>query len=179
MIIIKTRVMGLWANTGGMVIYSDALGKGLGCVLMQHGHVIAYASRQLKPHEKNYPTHDLELAAVIFALKIWRHYLLGDQVLIYTDHKSLKYIFTQKELNMRQRRWLELMADYNIDLQYHPRKINVVPDALSRKPKEGSTARFPGDDWHPICSLSTVYSFTVTITVTEYLAVRPSSISGK
>ena len=83
---------------------------------MQHGYVIAYASRQLKPHEKNYPTHDLELAAVIFALKIWRHYLLGDQVLIYTDHKSLKYIFTQKELNMRQRRWLELIADYDIDL---------------------------------------------------------------
>ena len=79
----------------------------MGCVLMQHGHLIAYASKQLKSHEKSYPTHDLELAAVIFALKIWRLYLLGDQVLIYTDHKSLKYIFTQKELNMRQRRWLE------------------------------------------------------------------------
>ena len=104
-------------------------------MLMQHGHVIAYASRQLKRHEKNYPTHDLELAAVIFALKIWRHYLLGDQVLIYIDHKSLKYIFTQKELNMRRRRWLELMADYDIDLQYHPGKINVVPAALSRKPE--------------------------------------------
>ena len=123
------------SGTGGMVIYSDASGKGLGCVLMQHGHVIAYASRQLKPHEKNYPTHDLELAAVIFALKIWRHYLLGDKVLIYTDHKSLKYIFTQKELNMRQRRWLELMADYDIDLQYHPGKDNTVPDALSRRPE--------------------------------------------
>jgi len=84
-----------------MVIYSDASGKGLGCVLMQHNHVIAYASRQSKPHERNYPTHDLELAAVTFALKNWRHYLLGDKVLIYTDHKSLKYIFTQKELNMR------------------------------------------------------------------------------
>jgi len=81
-------------GTGGMVVYSDASVRGLGCVLMQHGHVIAYASRQLKPHEKNYPTHGLELAAVIFALKIWRHYLLRDQVLIYTDHKSLKYIFT-------------------------------------------------------------------------------------
>jgi len=103
-------------GTGSMVIYSDASGRGLGCVLIQHGHVIAYASRQLKPHEKNYPTLDLELAAVIFTLKIWRHYLLGDQVLIYTDHKSLKYIFTQKELNMRQRRWLELIADYDIDL---------------------------------------------------------------
>ena len=79
-----------------MVIYSDASGKGLGCVLMQHGHVIAYASRQLKSHVRNYPTRDLELAAVIFALKIWRHYLLGDNVLIYTDHKSLKYIFHRK-----------------------------------------------------------------------------------
>jgi len=115
-----------------MVIYSDASGKGLGCILMQHDHVIAYASRQLKPHERNYLTHDLELAAVIFALKMWRHYLLGNKVLIDTDHKSLKYIFTQKELNMRRRRWLELMADYDIELQYHPGKVNTVLDALSR-----------------------------------------------
>ena len=93
------------------------------------------ASRQLKPHKKNYPTHDLELAAVIFVLKIWRHYLLGDQVLIYTDHKSLNNIFTQKELNTRQRRWFELVTDYDIDLQYYPSKINVVHDALSRKPE--------------------------------------------
>jgi len=118
------------------VIYTDASGQGLGCVLTQHGFVIAYASRQLKQHERNYPTHDLELAAVIFALKIWRHYLLGDHVLIYTDHKSLKYVFTQRELNMRQRRWLELMADYDVDLQYHPGKANVVPNALSRRPGE-------------------------------------------
>ena len=84
----------------------DASGSGLGCVLMQKGKVVAYASRQLRPHERNYPTHDLELAAVVFALKIWRHYLLGQRVNIYTDHKSLKYIFTQRDLNMRQRRWL-------------------------------------------------------------------------
>ncbi|XP_020266818.1 uncharacterized protein LOC109842338 [Asparagus officinalis] len=109
-------------------------GRGLGCVLQQDGHVVAYASRQLKKHEQNYPTHDLELAAVIFALKLWRYYLLGEQVKVFTDHKSLKYIFTQKELNMRQRRWLELIADYDIDLQYHPGKVNVVPDALSRLP---------------------------------------------
>ena len=121
-------------QTGGFEVYCDASGKGLGCVLHQHGRVVAYASRQLKNHEQNYPTHDLELATVIFALKIWRHFLLGEQVKMFTDHKSLKYIFTQKELNMRQRRWLELMADYDIDLQYHPGKVNVVPDALSRLP---------------------------------------------
>lgn len=100
---------------------------------MQHGKVIAYASRQLKPYEANYPTHDLELAAVIFALKIWRHYLYGETCDIFTDHKSLKYIFTQKELNMRQRRWLELLKDYDVRIQYHPGKANVVADALSRK----------------------------------------------
>ncbi|GJX75614.1 retrotransposon protein, putative, ty3-gypsy subclass [Tanacetum coccineum] len=100
---------------------------------MQHGKVIAYASRQLKPYEANYPTHDLELAAVVFALKIWRHYLYGETCDIFTDHKSLKYIFTQKELNMRQRRWLELLKDYDTNIQYHPGKANVVADALSRK----------------------------------------------
>ena len=100
---------------------------------MQHGKVIAYASRQLRPHEKNYPTHDLELAAVIFALKIWRHYLYGVHVDIYTDHKSLQYIFNQKDLNLRQRRWLELLKDYDVDILYHPGKANVVADALSRK----------------------------------------------
>ncbi|GKE26143.1 putative nucleotidyltransferase, ribonuclease H, partial [Tanacetum coccineum] len=116
----------------GYQIYS-ASKKGLGCVLMQHGKVIAYASRQLKPYEENYPTHDLELAAVVFALKIWRHYLYGETCDIFTDHKSLKYIFTQKELNMRQRRWLELLKDYDANIQYHPGKANVVADALSRK----------------------------------------------
>nr|GFA32830.1 retrotransposon protein, putative, Ty3-gypsy subclass [Tanacetum cinerariifolium] len=100
---------------------------------MQHGKVIAYASRQLKPFEENYPTHDLELAAVVFALKIWRHYLYGETCDIFTDHKSLKYIFTQTELNMRQRRWLELLKDYDVNIQYHPGKANVVADALSRK----------------------------------------------
>jgi len=100
---------------------------------MQHERVIAYASRQLRIHERNYLTHDLKLAAVIFALKIWRHYLYGVSCEIFTDHKSLKYIFTQKELNMRQRRWLELMKDYDITIQYHPEKANMVADALSRK----------------------------------------------
>ena len=114
-------------------VYCDASGIGIGCVLMQEGRVIAYASRQLKQHEEHYPTHDLELAAVVHALKIWRHYLLGNMCHIYTDHKSLKYIFTQSELNMRQRRWLELIKDYDLEVHYHPGKANVVADALSRK----------------------------------------------
>ena len=96
---------------------------------MQEGRVIAYASRQLKKHEEHYPTHDLELAAVVHSLKIWRHYLLGNVCHIYTDHKSLKYIFTQLELNMRQRRWLELIKDYDLEVHYHPGKANVVADA--------------------------------------------------
>ncbi|TYJ99751.1 pol protein [Cucumis melo var. makuwa] len=120
-------------GSGSFVIYSDASKKGLGCVLMQQGKVVAYASRQLKSHERNYPTHDLELTAVVFALKIWRHYLYGEKIQIFTDHKSLKYFFTQKELNMRQRRWLELVKDYDCDILYHPGKANVVADALSRK----------------------------------------------
>ncbi|WVZ48586.1 hypothetical protein U9M48_000007 [Paspalum notatum var. saurae] len=114
-------------------VYCDASGQGLGCVLMQEGRVIAYASRQLRKHEANYPTHDLELAAVVDALKIWRHYLLGNTCHIYTDHKSLKYIFTQPKLNMRQRRWLELIKDYDLEIHYHPGKANVVADALSRR----------------------------------------------
>jgi hypothetical protein len=114
-------------------VFCDTLGIGLGCVLMQDGKVIAYASRQLRKHEVNYPTHDLELVAVAHALKIWRHYLLGNVCNIFTDHKSLKYIFTQPELNMRQHRWLELIKDYNLQVHYHPRKANVVANALSQK----------------------------------------------
>ncbi|WVZ76335.1 hypothetical protein U9M48_024318 [Paspalum notatum var. saurae] len=114
-------------------VYCDASGNGLGCVLMQEGRVIAYASHQLRKHEANYATHDLELAAVVHALKIWRHYLLGNTCHIYTDHKSLKYILTQPELNMRQRRWLEPIKDYDLEIHYHPGKANVVADALSRR----------------------------------------------
>ena len=131
--LVSAPVLSLPDDQGNFVIYSDASYKGLGCVLMQHDKVIAYASRQLKPHEQKYPTHDLELAAIVFALKIWRHYLYGEKCEIYTDHKSLKYIFTQKELNMRQRRWLELIKDYDCTIKYHPGKANVVADALSRK----------------------------------------------
>ncbi|KAG8493033.1 hypothetical protein CXB51_010398 [Gossypium anomalum] len=115
------------------VVYSDASLNGLGCVLMQEGKVVAYASRQLKPHERNYPTHDLELAAVVFALKIWRHYLYDEKCRVYIDHKSLKYLMSQKDLNLRQRRWLELLKDYELVIDYHPGKANVVADALSRK----------------------------------------------
>jgi hypothetical protein len=114
-------------------VYCDASGSGLGCVLMQEGRVIAYASRQLRRHEEHYPTHNLELAAVVYALKIWHHYLLGNICHIYTNHKSLKYIFTQSELNMRQRRWLELIKDYELEIHYHLGNANVVADALSRK----------------------------------------------
>jgi hypothetical protein len=114
-------------------VYCDMSGSGLGCVLIQEGRVIAYASRQLRRYEEHYPTHDLELAAVVHALKIWCHYLLGNTCHLYTDHKSLKYIFTQSELNMRQRRWLELIKDYDLEIHYHSGKANVVADALSRK----------------------------------------------
>ena len=114
-------------------LYSDASVIGLGCVLMQDGKVVANASKQLKPHEQNYPTHDLESAAVVFTLKIWRHYLYEEKCRIYTDHKSLKYLVMQKELNLRQQRWLELFKDYDCIIDYHPEKANVVADALSRK----------------------------------------------
>ncbi|KAK1679076.1 hypothetical protein QYE76_039924 [Lolium multiflorum] len=115
-------------------VYCDASKTGLGCVLMQEGKVVSYLSRQLKQHEQNYPTHDLELAAVVLALKVWRHYLMGNRCEIYSGHKSLKYIFPQKELNMRQRRWIELIKDYDMEIHYHPGKANVVVDALSRLP---------------------------------------------
>jgi hypothetical protein len=113
--------------------YCDTSHQGLGCVLMQERQVVCYASRLLRKHEENYPTHDLELAAVVHALKIWRHYLIGHRCEIYSDHTSLKYIFTQYDLNLRQHRWLELIKDYDLGINYHPGKANVVADALSRK----------------------------------------------
>ncbi|GJV23501.1 putative reverse transcriptase domain-containing protein [Tanacetum coccineum] len=110
--------------------------KGLCAVLMQREKVIAYASRQLKIHEKNYTTHDLELGAVVFSLKLWRHYLYGTKCTMFTDHKSLQHILNEKELNMRQRHWLELLSDYDCEIRYHLGKANVVADALSRKERE-------------------------------------------
>jgi len=114
-------------------VYCDASHLGLGCVLMQENKAVVYASRQLKVHERNYPTYDLELVAIVFALKIWRHYLYGAQFRVFSDHKSLKYLFDQKELNMRQRRWMEFLKDYDFELLYHLGKENVVANALSRK----------------------------------------------
>ena len=109
-------------------------------MLKQNGKIVTDASRQLKNYEKYYPTHDLELAAVVFSLKIWRHYLYRERCEIFTDHKSLKYFFTQKELNMRHRRWLELVKDYDCSINYYPGKANVVVDALSRKSSSFSAA---------------------------------------
>ena len=128
-----TPVLAQPDNIKSYDVYCDALGTCLGCVLMQDNWVIAYAFRALRPHEINYPTHDLELAAVIHALRIWRHYIMGTHCNIFTDHKSLKYIFTQSELNMRQRRWLELIKDHDLEVHYHPGKANVIADALSCK----------------------------------------------
>ncbi|KAJ9675457.1 hypothetical protein PVL29_024401 [Vitis rotundifolia] len=141
--LVSAPILTIPSGSGGFVVYSDASHQGLGCVLMQHGRVVAYASRQLKPYERNYPTHDLELAVVVFALKIWRHFLFGETCEIFTNHKSLKYLFSQKELNMRQRRWIELLKDYDCIIQYHPGKANVVADALSRK-SVGSLAAIRG-----------------------------------
>ncbi|GJY03225.1 putative reverse transcriptase domain-containing protein, partial [Tanacetum coccineum] len=118
-------VLALLDGQNNFVVYFDASNQGFGYVLMQRGKVIAYASRQLKIHEKNYTTHDLELGAVVFALKTWRHYLYGMKSVIYTDHKSLQYLFEQKELNMRQRWWIELLSDYECEIKYHPGKANI------------------------------------------------------
>ncbi|GJW12482.1 putative reverse transcriptase domain-containing protein [Tanacetum coccineum] len=129
-------ILALPEGSEDFIVYCDASIKGLGVVLMQREKVIAYASRQLKIHEKNYTTHDLELGAVVFSLKLWRHYLYGTKCTVFTDHKSLQHILNQKELNMRQRRWLELLSDYDCEIRYHPGKANVVADALSRKERE-------------------------------------------
>ena len=163
------------SGTGGFVVYSDASYQGLGCVLMQHNRVIAYASRQLRSHEVSYPVHDLELAAVVFALKIWRHYLYGETFQVFTDHKSLKYLMTQKELNMRQRRWIELLKDYDCTIEYHPGKANVVADALSRK-ASSSVAQLqmtPMTELLALCSMNVKLEWGPENVLMATLRVRP------
>ena len=162
----------------GYIVYCDALKAGLGCVLKQSGSVVAYGFRRLKNHEMNYPTHDLELAAVVFALKIWRHYLYGEEFEVYSDHKSLKYIFMQQDLNMRQCRWKEFLEDYDFTLHYHPGKANVVADALSRK-SQGVLASIPSREWR---MLETVGQFELQYSKQAHgtlgsLAATPSLLS--
>ena len=128
-------------------VYCDASKDGLECVLMQSERVVAYGSRQLKNHERNYHTHDMELATIVFALFIWRHYLYSEQFEVFSDHKSLKYIFTQRDVNLRQHRWMEYLEDYDFTLHYHPGKANVVADALSWKSR-GVLASVASQEWH-------------------------------
>ncbi|WMV51117.1 hypothetical protein MTR67_044502 [Solanum verrucosum] len=128
-----TPILALPVKVKDFIIYCDASHSGLGVVLMQDKNVITYASCQLKVHERNYPAHDLELAAVVFSLKIWGHYIYGVKCEVFTDHRSLQHVFTQKDMNLRQRRWMELLKDYDVTNQYHPGKANVVADALSQK----------------------------------------------
>ncbi|GJS60697.1 putative reverse transcriptase domain-containing protein [Tanacetum coccineum] len=125
-------ILALPEGIENFVVYYDASRKGLGAVLMQRDKVVAYASRQLKIHEKIYTRHDLELGAVVFVLKIWRPYLYGTKCVVFTNHNSLQHILDHKELNMRQRRWLEFLSDYDCEIRYHPGKENVVADGLSR-----------------------------------------------
>ncbi|GJV89298.1 putative reverse transcriptase domain-containing protein [Tanacetum coccineum] len=129
-------ILALPEGTKDFMVYCDASLRGYGAVLMQREKVIAYASRQLNVHEENYTTHDLELGAVFFALRLWIHYLFGTKCMVFTDHKSLRYILNQKELNLSQRRWIELLSDYDYEIRYHPGKANVVADALSRKERD-------------------------------------------
>ncbi|GKD32570.1 putative reverse transcriptase domain-containing protein [Tanacetum coccineum] len=140
-------ILALHEGSEDFVVYCDDSHKELGVVLMQREKVISYASCQLKIHEKNYTTHDLELGSVVFALKIWRHYLYGTKCTVFTDHKSLQQILDQKELNMRQRRWLELLSDYDCEIRYHLGKANVVADALSQAQiEEQKLGNFKNED---------------------------------
>ncbi|XP_070020467.1 uncharacterized protein [Nicotiana sylvestris] len=137
-----TSILMLPSYLGMYTVYCNASCVGLGCVLMQEGRVIAYASRQLKIHEKNYLIHDLGLAAIVHDLKIWRHYLYGVSCEVYIDHQILQHLFKQWDLNLRQRGWLESLKDYNITILYHSGKANVVADALSRKAESMGSLAF-------------------------------------
>nr|GEU79001.1 reverse transcriptase domain-containing protein [Tanacetum cinerariifolium] len=130
----STPILALPEGTKNFVVYCDASLKGFGAVLMQREKVIAYASRQLKKHEENYTTHDLEMGTVVFALRLWRHYLNDTKCIVYSNHKSLQYILDQKELNMKQRYWIELLSDYDCKMRYHPAE-HQNPSGLLRQPK--------------------------------------------
>jgi hypothetical protein len=155
-------------------VYCGAAGTGLGFVLMQDGWVISYSSRQLRRHEEHYPTHDLELAAVVMALRMLRHYLLGNVVHIYMDRKCLKYIFTQPDLSMRQQRLLELVKDYELEVHYHQGKASIVVDALSHKahynylPAVRSTGEESGT--HVLPDLS-MFNITLTPTLRDEIKI--------
>nr|GEZ72056.1 putative reverse transcriptase domain-containing protein [Tanacetum cinerariifolium] len=144
----SASILALPEGSENFVVYCDASHKGLGVVLMQKKKVVAYTSRQLKVYEKNYTTHNLDLGAVVFALKMWRHYLYDTKCVMFTDHKSLQHILDQKELNMRQQRWLELLSDYDYEIRYHSRKANVVADALSQKERTKKEENFINTDLH-------------------------------
>ena len=118
-------------------MYCDASNDGLGCILMQSKRVVAYGSWQLKNREQSYPTHDMELVAIVFTLNVWRHYLCSEQFEVFSEYKIPKYIFTQRDLNMRQCRWMKYLEDYNFSLHYHPGKANVVANSLNWKSKGG------------------------------------------
>ena len=133
-------------------MYCDASKVGLGCVLMQSRRVVAYGSCQLKNYEQNYPTHDMELAAIVFALKIWRHYLYGEQFEVYSYHKSMKYIFTQRDLNMRKRKWMKFLEDYDFTLHYHLGKADVVANALNRKSR-GALDSIASREWQMLLTV--------------------------
>ena len=161
------------------LVYTNASLQGLGGVLQQESQAIAYASRKLKPHERNYPTHDLELAAFVFALRICRHYLLGEKFRLFTDHKSLQYLFTQKELNMRQRRWLKFMKDSQFDIQYHLGKANVVADALIHRPVNEVVEVWKAK-WKELGHQDAVArSFMSVMTVTPQIVTRVIKAPGK
>ena len=127
----STSVLTLPEGIKNFGVYCDSSRVGLGCVLIQHGKVIAYAYRKLKVHKKNYPTHYIQLAALVFAFNIWRHFFYGVHVEIFTDQNTLQYMFTEKELNFLQIRWLELLKDYEISVIYYPYTANIVAEAQS------------------------------------------------
>jgi len=167
-----------WPSPSSAPVYCDASRIGIGCVLMQEGRVIAYASLQLKPHEKNYPIHDLELAAIVYVLKIWRHYIYDVSSEVFTYHRSLQPLFKQKDINLMQRRWLELLKDYDINILYHPGKANVVAKALGRKAMNmGSLAYIPVGERPLASDVQALANQFMRLDVSEPSRVLPCEVS--